>query len=51
MLVKVETPPRDLSPTPAVSQLLALLRDMLSTASMNEGREKDMSKVIVCILF
>lgn len=45
MLVKVETPPRDLSPTPAVAQLLAVLRDMLSTASMNEGREKDMGKV------
>lgn len=46
MLVKVETPPRDLSPTPAITQLLAVLRDMLSTASMNEGREKDMGKVI-----
>lgn len=45
MLVKVETPPRDLTPTPAITQLLAVLRDMLSTASMNEGREKDMGKV------
>lgn len=49
MLVKVETPPRDLSPTPAITQLLALLRDMLSTASMNEGREKDMGKVIMIV--
>lgn len=45
MLVKVETPPRDLSPTPAILHLLAILRDMLSTASMNEGREQDMVKV------
>lgn len=45
MLVKVETPPRDLNPTSAITQLLSLLRDMLSTASMNEGREKDMGKV------
>lgn len=45
MLVRVEAPPRDLSPTSAVNHLLAILRDMLSTASMNEGRESDMSKV------
>lgn len=46
MLVRVEAPPRDLSPTPAITHLLAVLRDMLSTASMNEGREWDMGKVI-----
>lgn len=45
MLVRVETPPRDLSPTSAITHLLAILRDMLSTASMNEGRESDMGKV------
>lgn len=45
MLVRVEAPPRDLSPTPAINHLLAILRDMLSTASMNEGREVDMGKV------
>lgn len=50
MLVRVETPPRDLSPTPAINQLLAVLRDMLSTASMNEGREVDMGKVnLFCV--
>ena len=45
MLVRVEAPPKDLSPTTSVNNLLALLRDMLSTASMNEGREVDMIKV------
>jgi hypothetical protein len=45
MLVRVEAPPRDLSPTPAINHLLAILRDMLSTASMSEGRESDMGKV------
>ncbi|KAK5642430.1 hypothetical protein RI129_008597 [Pyrocoelia pectoralis] len=49
-LVRVETPPRDLSPTPAISHLLAVLRDMLSTASMSEGRETDMGKIVQCIL-
>lgn len=44
-LVKVEAPPRDLSPTSAVTGLLAILRDMLSTANMSEGRETDMGKV------
>ncbi|XP_018574579.1 conserved oligomeric Golgi complex subunit 6 isoform X2 [Anoplophora glabripennis] len=43
-LIKVETPLRDLSPTPVVNNLLALLRDLLSTANMSEGRENDMKK-------
>lgn len=44
-LVRVETPPRDLGPTSAITNLLSILRDMLSTASMSEGRETDMEKV------
>lgn len=44
-LIKVETPLRDLSPTPVVNNLLALLRDLLSSANMSEGRENDMKKV------
>lgn len=44
-LVRVEAPPRDLSPTSAISSLLLILRDMLSTANMSEGREFDMGKV------
>lgn len=50
LLVRVEAPPRDLSPTPAISHLLAILRDMLSTASMSEGRETDMVKIANTIL-
>jgi hypothetical protein len=50
MLVRVEAPPRDLSPTPAINHLLAILRDMLSTASMSEGRESDMGKIAQCIM-
>ncbi|CAG9822334.1 unnamed protein product [Phaedon cochleariae] len=49
-LVKVEAPPRDLSPTLAVTNLLAVLRDMLSTANMSEGREEDMAKITTCIM-
>lgn len=45
-LIRVEAPPRDLSPTPGITGLLGLLRDMLSTANMSEGRESDMGKVI-----
>ncbi|CAH0546527.1 unnamed protein product [Brassicogethes aeneus] len=50
MLIKVEAPPRDLSPTPAINLLLSILRDMLSTASMSEGREVDMIKIAQCIM-
>lgn len=45
-LIRVEAPPRDLSPTPGITSLLALLKDMLSTANMSEGRESDMGKVV-----
>lgn len=45
MLVRVEAPPRNLSPTTSINNLLALMRDILSTASMSEGRESDMIKV------
>lgn len=48
MLVRVESPPRDLSPTSAINNLLGLLRDILSTASMSEGRDFDMIKVMNC---
>lgn len=44
-LIRLEAPPRDLSPTPGITSLLILLRDMLSTANMSEGREIDMGKV------
>lgn len=49
-LVRVETPPRDLGPTSAITNLLSILRDMLSTASMSEGRETDMEKIVQCVV-
>lgn len=45
MLIRIEAPQRDLSPTPAITHILAILRDLLSTANMSEGRETDMMKV------
>ncbi|CAG9862080.1 unnamed protein product [Phyllotreta striolata] len=49
-LVRVEAPPRDLSPTSAVTNLLAVLRDILSTANMSEGRETDMVKIAQTVM-
>ncbi|XP_072394400.1 conserved oligomeric Golgi complex subunit 6 [Diabrotica undecimpunctata] len=49
-LVRVEAPPRDLSPTTAITNLLALLRDILSTANMSEGRETDMVKIAQTVM-
>ncbi|XP_018336028.1 conserved oligomeric Golgi complex subunit 6 isoform X2 [Agrilus planipennis] len=49
-LVRVEAPPRDLSPTSSIHHLISLLRDMLSTASMSEGREIDMIKIAQCVV-
>ncbi|XP_057652792.1 conserved oligomeric Golgi complex subunit 6 [Diorhabda carinulata] len=49
-LVRVEAPPRDLSPTEAITNLLALLRDILSTANMSEGREMDMIKITQTVM-
>lgn len=46
-IARVEAPPRDLSPTPAINHLLLLLREILSTTSMNEGREKIWNKVTI----
>ncbi|KAJ8983853.1 hypothetical protein NQ317_016458 [Molorchus minor] len=50
MLIKVESPPRNLSPTPVISNLVQTLRDMLSTSSLCEGREIDMGKIADIIL-
>lgn len=49
-LIHVEAPPRDLSPTPAINHLLLLLREVLSTATMVEGKEKDMNKIASCVI-
>ncbi|KAL3283844.1 hypothetical protein HHI36_018014 [Cryptolaemus montrouzieri] len=50
MLIRIEAPQRDLSPTPAITHILAILRDLLSTANMSEGREVDMMKIAHSIL-
>lgn len=50
MLVRVESPSRDLLPTTSTNQLLAIMRDMLSTANMSEGRENDMGNIAQCIM-
>lgn len=45
LLEKVEAPPADLSPSPGIPLLLALLRDIVSIASVAEGRQDDITKV------
>ncbi|XP_017780068.1 PREDICTED: conserved oligomeric Golgi complex subunit 6 [Nicrophorus vespilloides] len=50
MLVRVEAPPRDLSPTHSINNLLCVLRDILSTASMSEGRESDMGRIAQTVM-
>ena len=42
---RIETPPSDLSPSPGVSQLLNLLREVLSVRNVAEGRQQDLTKV------
>lgn len=44
-LARVEAPPRNLSPTPAVSHMLVVLNEILTTASMGPDSETDMKKV------
>ncbi|PSN44948.1 hypothetical protein C0J52_16472 [Blattella germanica] len=47
---RVETPPSDLSPSPGVSQLLNLLREVLSVGSVAEGRQQDFIKIVAYIV-
>lgn len=50
----VETPPADLVPAPGVTRLLAVLREVLSVASMAETRQKDLTEVraitVLCLI-
>lgn len=46
LLERVEAPPTDLSPSPGIPHLLSLLREIISVASVTEGREKDINKVL-----
>lgn len=47
---RIETPPSDLSPSPGVSQLLNLLREVLSVGSVAEGRQQDLVKIVNSIV-
>ncbi|KAJ4429443.1 hypothetical protein ANN_21612 [Periplaneta americana] len=47
---RIETPPSDLSPSPGVSQLLNLLREVLSVGSVAEGRQQDLVKIVASIV-
>ncbi|XP_044732547.1 conserved oligomeric Golgi complex subunit 6 isoform X2 [Chrysoperla carnea] len=49
-LARVEAPPRNLSPTPAVSHMLVVLNEILTTASMGPDHETDMKKIVSCVL-
>lgn len=46
----LEPPQRDLVPPGSVSSLLTLLKDILSVATMVDGRESDITKIISCIV-
>nr|CAD7459049.1 unnamed protein product [Timema tahoe] len=47
---KVEAPPSDLSPSPRVSQLINLLKEVLAVATMNQGRQHDIVQIVGCIV-
>lgn len=48
---RAEPPGNDLIPTPSVSRLLSLLNEILSVASIAEGRERDMLQVCIAAIF
>ncbi|CAK9802861.1 Conserved oligomeric Golgi complex subunit 6 [Anthophora plagiata] len=47
---RAEPPGNDLLPAPSVSRLLSLLNEILSVASIADGREKDMLQIVSCII-
>lgn len=47
---RIDTPPSDLSPSPSVSQLLNLLREVLSVGSIAERRQQDLTKIVSSIV-
>lgn len=46
LLERVDAPPADLSPSPGIPPLLALLREIISIASVADGRQDEINKVI-----
>ncbi|XP_063226124.1 conserved oligomeric Golgi complex subunit 6 isoform X2 [Bacillus rossius redtenbacheri] len=43
-------PPSDLSPAPGLAHALGTLREVLSVASMAEGRQEDIVKIVSCVV-
>ncbi|CAH0391613.1 unnamed protein product [Bemisia tabaci] len=47
---RVEAPPSNLTPAPGVLHLLALLRQVLSVASVTENRQVDIVKIVASVI-
>lgn len=46
----LEPPKSDLSPPQSVERLLSILKEVLSVASMVEGRQSDIQKIVSCVI-
>ncbi|XP_017147045.1 conserved oligomeric Golgi complex subunit 6 [Drosophila miranda] len=46
----LEPPQRDLVPPPSVSRLLNMLKEILSVATMVDGRQADITKIVSCVI-
>lgn len=46
----LEPPQTDLVPSPSVAKLLNLLKEILSVASMVEGSQSDILKIVSCVI-
>lgn len=48
--IGLEPPQRDLVPPVSVGKLLSVLKEILSVASMVEGRQSDITKIVSCVI-
>ncbi|BFG06287.1 conserved oligomeric Golgi complex subunit 6 [Drosophila madeirensis] len=46
----LEPPQRDLVPPPSVARLLNMLKEILSVATMVDGRQADITKIVSCVI-
>ncbi|EDV36697.2 uncharacterized protein Dana_GF11818, partial [Drosophila ananassae] len=46
----LEPPQRDLVPPPSVARLLNILKEILSVATMVDGRQADITKIVSCVI-
>ncbi|KAH8407553.1 hypothetical protein KR222_005318, partial [Zaprionus bogoriensis] len=46
----LEPPQRDLVPPPSVARLLNILKEILSVATMVDGRQADITKIVTCVI-